>query len=179
MKACIVDGCDRRRAAYGYCSTHYYRLRTRGFVDDTPVGTLEHHGGTKSVEYNTWAQMKARCYNSKSHNYINYGARGITVCDRWKNSFGAFLKDMGPRPSPKHSIDRINNNGNYEPNNCRWATNSEQVRNQRNTRLNIDVAREIRALAKTQTRTAIARRYRLNVATVCQIVLGKIWKEIL
>src|SRR4029077_6134367 len=78
-----------------------------------------------------WLNMINRCYSSKIGAYLNYGARGIRVCDRWRNSFAAFLDDMGPRPSSKHSIDRINNNGNYAPENCRWATNQQQGKNQR------------------------------------------------
>jgi hypothetical protein len=74
--------------------------------------------------------MKARCTNPKSPKFRYYGGRGITVCDRWSTSFEAFLADMGDRP-PGKSIDRINNDGNYEPGNCRWATQSEQVRNRR------------------------------------------------
>lgn len=79
--------------------------------------------------------MKMRCYNPNNGKFKNYGARGITICDRWRNSFEGFISDMGFRPSSKHSLDRIDNNGNYEPGNCRWSTNSNQCRNKRNNRV--------------------------------------------
>jgi lambda repressor-like predicted transcriptional regulator len=75
--------------------------------------------------------MKERCENTNAESFPNYGARGITVCEKWSNSFVAFLNDMGPRPSKKHSIDRKENCGNYEPGNCRWATRKEQNSNSR------------------------------------------------
>ena len=78
--------------------------------------------------------MKSRCDNPKNRKYRDYGARGIRVCARWLTSFDRFFADMGPKPSSKHSIDRINNEGNYEPGNCRWATPKEQSRNKRHHR---------------------------------------------
>jgi hypothetical protein len=88
------------------------------------------HGLAHTPVYNVWCTMKARCSNLNSTRYEDYGGRGIRVCERWL-SFENFYADMGDRPSAKHSIDRINNDGNYEPSNCRWATPLQQRHNQR------------------------------------------------
>lgn len=98
-------------------------------------GDLSHN--KRSREYITWANMKARCYNPSNNRYNLYGGRGIEVCERWINSYENFLEDMGRKPTPKHSIERINVNGNYEPLNCKWATDSEQMKNRRPFKKNI------------------------------------------
>ena len=89
----------------------------------------------RTSEYIAWCSLKGRCLNPNDAGYKNYGGRGIRICDRWLNSFPNFLEDMGERPTKKHSIDRIDNDGNYESGNCRWATRLEQGRNKRNVRL--------------------------------------------
>lgn len=92
------------------------------------------HGGSGTVEYGHWENMVRRCNYPKADGFEHYGGRGIAVCQRWRN-FANFYADMGPRPSPKHSIERRNNNGNYEPDNCYWATRKEQMRNMRRNHL--------------------------------------------
>lgn len=88
---------------------------------------------TKTKEYRTWADIKSRCYNKKEDSYQYYGGRGITICDRWNTSYECFLLDMGRAPSRKHSIERNDITKNYEPSNCRWATQLEQANNKSNT----------------------------------------------
>ena len=95
------------------------------------IKAVTHHGMRTSAEYVAWTAMKARCQNLQNVNWENYGGRGIKVCERWLESFENFFADMGKRPSPAHSLDRKNNDGNYEPDNCRWATKKEQRLNQR------------------------------------------------
>jgi hypothetical protein len=89
------------------------------------------HGRSGTTEYNSWIGMKMRCFNEADARFADYGGRGITVCARWRACFEAFFADLGPKPSPNHSLDRIDVNGNYEPGNVRWADASGQTRNRR------------------------------------------------
>lgn len=98
---------------------------------DRIVAAVRKHGRYMSPEYQCWQNIQARCYRPRHESYKYYGAKGVTVCDRWRASFVDFFADMGERPSPKHSIDRMNTYGNYEPLNCRWATKKEQTANRR------------------------------------------------
>jgi len=105
------------------------------------------HGGCKSPEYNSWCGMKERCNNPKHPRFHDYGGRGISVCQRWRESFAAFLADMGPKPTSKHTIEREDNDAGYGPENCRWATRAEQNNNTRSSRL---VAHDGRTLTVAQ-----------------------------
>lgn len=91
------------------------------------------HGYTGTPTFKSWGAMKQRCMNPKAPDYARFGGRGITICQSWKHSFENFLADMGERPSGT-TLDRINVNGNYTPDNCQWSTPKEQMRNRRNTR---------------------------------------------
>lgn len=117
------------------------------------------HGLHRTPEYGAWVNMKKRCYSKSHKSYEHYGARGVTVCDRWRESFENFYADMGPRPGPEFSIDRIDNDRGYEPGNCRWATSVEQANNRRGcTCVEVD--------GKSMTISELARAHSLPRRTV-------------
>jgi hypothetical protein len=131
------------------------------------------HGLSKVPGYSSWHTMVYRCTSPKSPNFEYYGGRGITVCERWRNSFEAFLEDMGERP-PGTSLERIDNNGNYEPGNCKWATRGEQQRNSRNAKLtqaDVDWIRSRPPLSLRQ----MARQLGVSSPTVILIANGRKW----
>ena len=141
------------------------------------------HGNTRgrrfSPTYVVWTAIKMRCLRASSPTYKDYGARGITVCDRWRDSFEAFLADMGERPSRKHSIDRINNSKGYEPGNCRWATQAEQVRNSRSCKLTVDQVREVLGrIEHGEPVKSVAARFPVSLYAIRDIATGRNWKDI-
>ena len=98
---------------------------------ETTSAMATKHGEHGSPEYVNWRALRERCLNPKHKNYPEYGGRGIKVCERWLNSFENFLADMGRRPFPEATVDRKENDGDYEPGNCRWATRLDQTKNRR------------------------------------------------
>ena len=99
------------------------------------------HGMYRTPEYRAWKNMKHRCFNPNNKQYLDYGGRGISVCDRWLD-FENFLADMGSRPTSKHSLDRIDNDADYSAENCRWATKAEQGNNRRDNKPLITIGKE-------------------------------------
>lgn len=125
---CSIKGCERERNGRLYCPMHLKRLKVHGDVGLAEPLKSQHRMSTHPL-YHTWENMRARCNKPTHTNYHLYGGRGIKICDRWSN-FAYFVDDIGPKPSPKYSLDRINPNGDYEPGNIRWATQTTQLRNQ-------------------------------------------------
>lgn len=128
--------CGTAKVVYG-CHLRSGATKSCGCILKTNPGARRHGhwtGRRATSEHGTWNAMLQRCSNPKAEHYDRYGGRGITVCERWL-VFENFLADMGMRPSASHSIDRRNNDGNYEPDNCHWATKKQQMRNTASTRL--------------------------------------------
>ena len=118
---------------FKYCLISGHTKSCGCLVKEAVSKTAKTHGMSNTKEYRTFKSILTRCFNPNCKEYKHYGAKGITICERWKNSFENFLADMGKCPPDKTSLDRIDNNGNYEPGNCRWSTAEEQNRNKSNS----------------------------------------------
>lgn len=129
--SCVCDCGNYKKVIASQLSGGH--VKSCGCLRRQHPGPKTAHGETgSSKEYVAWRAMKSRCYYTKCRQYKYYGGRGVSVCDRWINSYENFLFDMGRAPSPSHSLDRYpNNSGNYEPGNCRWATIDQQNNNRR------------------------------------------------
>ncbi len=128
---CSIEGCEKPQDCRGWCRMHYHRYQRHG--DPLIVlKTIHRHGLRHTPEYKVWDSMLQRCHGPNADKFVghkHYFDKGITVCERWRSGFEAFYSDMGPRPSPLHSIDRIDGSLGYSLSNCRWATWDEQNRN--------------------------------------------------
>ncbi len=164
------------------CGAQSLVQRPRSIGKSCPSCARIKHGhartGKATKTWFVWQSMLARCTSETHRYYSSYGGRGIQVCDRWrgKDGFANFLADMGDKPAGM-SIDRIDNDGNYEPGNCRWASATTQGRNRRNTKLTYELAEAVRSMCRQgAVKADIARAFGIAQSTVRAIELRKTWR---
>lgn len=169
---CSVSGCEGEYHANGLCKKHNWRYKKNG---DPNIVKHEYHGLRDAPEYHSWKGIIQRCENPNSSGWARYGGRGIRMCERWRNSFSAFLEDMGERPFPKAQVDRIDNDGNYEPGNCIWTTNKENSRHSTRSKLNYQKAEAIRDMADIMTPMKLAGIYGVSKSCIRDVINGVSW----
>jgi len=184
---CNVPDCTNDSHSRGLCPTHYNRWnydRRNGkdprygrYVEESNTGGEGPDGTCVSNHplYSVWLGMKTRCYNENQANYKWYGARGVEVCKRWRESFEAFLSDVPERPTEDHTLDRIDPHGDYEPGNIRWSLPTTQAQNRRGS-LSVETVRSIYESEGTQKEIAEANG--VSAAHVSHIKTGKCWEGI-
>ena len=156
--------------------------KTNMLISESLIGQQRNykHGESGTRLYTIWVNMKQRCYNSKTDNYEIYGGRGITICDEWFNSSEMFIKwSLSNGYKEGLQINRINNDGNYEPSNCDWVTAKENCNNRRPLKIILEIANEIRYLWKTKnyTQKELSIKFDVSQSTISTIVNNKRWKN--
>jgi len=186
MKTCKIHDCQNPVLAKMFCRKHYLRNYrygdpefTKSPKDYIPSGKDSPnyiHGQWDHPLYKTWSNMIRRCENPNDCSYKNYGARGITVCERWHN-IQNFIDDMGERPQGC-SLDRIDNEKGYYPENCRWTNGYNQSRNRRMTKLSMEKARYIRQQrANGVARKVLAEELGVSIASIKKVISNSHWPE--
>lgn len=169
---CTFPGCNKPQVARGLCVACYSRLKRNGSSERKKDGRFSH------PLYALWSQMKQRCSNPHMANFKYYGAKGVKVCERWQE-FWQFAADMGARPSPLHTIERLDGDKDYEPGNCCWALQRQQARNKRNVKLTDEIVRQIKARSRRGEKChVIAASLALNYQTVNSVINGQSWADV-
>jgi hypothetical protein len=157
----VLCDCGEHRTVAGH-ALRYRQTQSCGCLSRECIKTRSvTHGKSGSIEHNRWKTMKNRCFSPNNKQYADYGGRGITICERWLHSFENFLADIGPCPGPGYTIDRIDNDGSYTPDNCRWATRIEQCNNTRKNRM-------LTFQGKTLTLAQASHQYKISYCTLRQ-----------
>jgi hypothetical protein len=175
---CAIPNCGRKHLAGGYCQQHYTQQRLHGDPLHAERRTAESRKQKAHPLYGQWRSMLSRCTNPKTANYRHYGARGITVCEQWRENFWAFVIDVGPRGQNTDQLHRTNNDGHYEPGNVAWVSPAQNSRARSSNVLTAKGAAEIRRRRQAgETQDAIAQAMGVTASTVLDVISGRTWNN--